>query len=197
MAPSTLRPTRGFLLCELLRLLFCVSACGLCLTPLRQLLAPCSLPATPTHPQTTSNLTQPRLHLAPTMQTLCSWYPLLPIAPATCMPPSVNILAQEVIYASSISIVSISPQQTLLSWLALPAYCALDWRYARLNGLPACGSLPGYVLRRGLRLVAARVLLTGLPMLLWTRDATPNLRLASALCLALLGIQAAVSGAAG
>lgn len=125
-------------------------------------------------------------------QALCSWYPLVPITTGTCARPNISILAQEVIYASSISIATISPLQTLLSWLALPAYCVLDWRYAYLNGWPSCDSLLGYMLRRGLRLVAARVCLTGLPILLCTRDAKPGLRLASGLCLALLGIQFAV-----
>ena len=126
------------------------------------------------------------------MQALCSWYSLAPIIPGKSVQPNINIPAQEVIYSCSVSVVSTSPLQTLLSWLALPAYCVLDWRYAYLNDWPSCDSLLGYMLRRGLRLVAARVFLKGLPILLCTRDAKPGLHLASWLCLALLGIQVAV-----
>lgn len=130
----------------------------------------------------------------PFTQALCSWYPLVPITTGTCACPNISILAQEFIYASSISVATISPLQTLLSWRALPAYCLLTRRYACLWPYlwPSCSSLTVYMLRRGLRLIASRVYLTGLPMLLWTRDAKPGMRLASALCLAILSIQLAV-----
>lgn len=131
------------------------------------------------------------------MQVALSWYPPSPITSATpggtCVLPVVNILAQEAVHDIGVSLMCVEPIQTLASWTTLPVFAYLDWRYASLNGLPGCGNLAGYILWRGLRLVATKLLLTGLPILFWVRDCRSGLRPSYIIALLLLAGQCLVS----
>lgn len=72
-----------------------------------------SVHPTPPHLSTPS---QPSTHL----QVSFSFFPLLHMAPDTCAQPNVNILTQELVYASTTTLLGINPLQNLISSFTLP-----------------------------------------------------------------------------
>lgn len=126
-------------------------------------------------------------------QVSLSFHPAISADRCTHVPPNINILALEVLCTMRASFLGLDPKQHALAWVFTPFFWFLDYRYASLNALPGCTTVLGHALRRGLAMVACKAFLTGLPVLLLSRDSKAHPCIAASGCLVLLGVQAAVS----
>lgn len=82
---------------------------------------------------------------------------------------------------------------TVVAWALIPAYWALDMRYAAMHHLPGGASFPSYLVHRGCLMVLARLLFGGVPALVAARGGDAQQVAALVLYLPLLAVQCFVS----